>query len=129
ASCLAAWRCLGAALAEQGRTEDALSCYARALATGDAGIVLREATLLPTVARSREDLREWRSRYEAGIRRLAASNLRLEDPPAQAGCASFFLTYHGENNRLLNTELARLHEHACPELLWTAPHCRSERRR
>jgi protein O-GlcNAc transferase len=123
-----AWRCLGAALAEQGRTEEALDCYRRGLATGDAGLRLREATLLPVIARSAQALREWRARYETGLARLEQAGLRLENPPAEAGCPTFLLAYHGQGNRALNMKLARLHERACPLLTWIAPHCRSTRR-
>ena len=127
-NCVPAWRCLGAALADAGRPEDAVACYSRGRATGDQGLALREATVLPAVPRSLADLREWRERYAAGIARLRGSGLRLEQPPAQAGCASFFLAYHGECNRELNTSLAALHQEACPSLLWTAPHCGRPRR-
>ena len=126
---LPAWRCLGAALAENGRTEEALDCYQRAPITGDAGLRLREATLLPVVARSAQELDEWRARYEAGLTRMEEEGLRLVDPPAEAGCPTFLLAYHGACNRALNTKLARLHERACSALTWTAPHWRSPRRR
>jgi protein O-GlcNAc transferase len=124
-----AWRCLAAALAEQGHTEEALDCYRRSATTNDAGLRLREATLLPVIARSAQEIREWRARYEAGLARLEHDGLQLQDPPAEAGCPTFFLAYHGEGNRALNARLARLHERACPTLTWTAPHCRSARRR
>jgi len=124
-----AWRCLAAALAEQGRTEEALDCYRRSAATNDAGMRLREATLLPVIAGSAGEIREWRARYEAGLARLEQTELQLRDPPAEAGCPTFFLAYHGLGNRALNERLARLHERACPTLTWTAPHCRAPRRR
>ncbi|HYR34689.1 MAG TPA: tetratricopeptide repeat protein, partial [Burkholderiales bacterium] len=122
-------RCLGAALAENGRTEEALECYRRSPVGADGGLRLREATLLPVIASSARELHEWRARYDAGLTRLEQAGLRLEDPPAEAGCPTFFLAYHGQGNRALNTKLARLHERACPALTWTAPHCRSPRRR
>ena len=128
ARCVPAWRCLGAALADQGRTEEARDCYGRALVTNDAGLRMREATLLPVVGRSRQELDESRARYEAGITRLDQAGLRLDDPPAQAGCPIFLLSYHGRGNRALNMKLAQVHERACPSLTWTAPHCRSSRR-
>ena len=122
-------RCLGAALADQGRPDEALACYRRAAHVGDAGLALRAATVLPAVPASLEELREYRRRYEAGITELAQRGLHLEDPPAQAGCPTFFLAYHGESNRSLNTKLAQLHERACPSLAWVAPHCRAGRRK
>ena len=123
-----AWRCLGAALVDQGRTEEALECYQRSLATGDPGLRMREATVLPVIARSAEELRAWRARYDERLTHLERSGLRLADPPAEAGCSTFLLAYHGEPNRALHTKLARLHERACPTLAWIAPHCRARRR-
>ena len=123
-----AWRCLGAALVDQGHTEEALECYQRSLATADPGLRLREATVLPVIARSAEELRAWRARYGAHLTDLERSGLRLTDPPAEAGCSTFLLAYHGEPNRALQTQLARLHTRACPALGWIAPHCRTPRR-
>ncbi len=59
----------------------------------------------------------------------ASSPLRLIEPDKEIGNANFFLAYHGLNNRDLQTKLARLYEAACPELLWTAPHCLEKRPR
>jgi predicted O-linked N-acetylglucosamine transferase (SPINDLY family) len=41
---------------------------------------------------------------------------------------SFYLAYHGENNRRLQEKLGRLIVQACPTLTWEAPHCRDYRR-
>src|SRR5205085_8312978 len=92
------------------------------------GLRLREATVLPIIARSAEELRAWRARYDERLTHLERSGLRLTDPPAEAGCSTFLLAYHGEPNRALHTKLARLHERACPALAWAAPHCRAPRR-
>ncbi|HYY61011.1 MAG TPA: tetratricopeptide repeat protein, partial [Burkholderiales bacterium] len=127
--CVPAWRCIGAMLVEQGRTEAALERYRRSLVTGDPGLRFREATVLPAIVRSQAEIGEWRSRYDQGLSRLEQAGLRFADPPAEAGCPSFFLAYHGEPNRALNVKLARLHERACPSLTWIAPHCRAPRRR
>jgi len=125
---VAAYRCLGAALAEQGRPEDAVACYRNGSFTGDAGLKVRLATVLPAIARSSEDLQRWRSRFESEITRLIDTPLRLTDPAKDVGCANFFLSYHGLSNRSLNIKLGELYRRACPSLLWTAPHCMAARR-
>ena len=122
---VSALRCLGAALADQGRVEHALAIFQKGK---DSGMKIRAATVLPMIPRSLEELHFWRRRYDAEITRLGEEDLRLDDPPAQAGATPFLLAYHGEDNRALNRELARLYERACPALCWVAPHCRSERR-
>jgi len=118
-------RCLGAALADQGKPQDALAIYQRDRFIQDAGMRIRAATMLPVIARSVDDIRRWRERFDAEIRHLGEEGLRLDDPPAQAGATPFLLAYHGENNRALNRQLAQLYERACPALGWVAPHCRS----
>ena len=59
---------------------------------------------------------------------LLATPLRIDNPPGTLGTLSFYLAYHGENNRPLQEKLGRLMVHACPALTWEAPHCRDYRR-
>ncbi|HEY3076857.1 MAG TPA: tetratricopeptide repeat protein [Burkholderiales bacterium] len=116
----AACAALGAALADQGRPEQALVTYARAQAPG---LKVRAATVLPVIARSRDDISHWRSRYADELARLAETPPALADPAKEVGAAYFFLSYQGLCNRDLNRQLADFYRRACPSLLWTAPHC------
>ena len=120
---IAARRALGAALMEQGRAEDALACYRRCSPSGDSGLRIRAASVLPAIPQSKEDLLWWRNRFEKEISHLGDAALSLTDPPHEVGCTNFFLSYHGLNNRELNIKVAKLYETACPALTWTAPHC------
>jgi predicted O-linked N-acetylglucosamine transferase (SPINDLY family) len=52
------------------------------------------------------------------------SGIRIQDPFEEVGATNFYLAYHGKSNRELQSLVARFYINACPELLYTAPHCR-----
>ena len=115
---------LGETFAEQGRLEQAIECLTHALSLSpDDGPRMRLATLLPPIPESLDDLRRWRSRFETEIAALEQRPLRLVDPVREVSATGFFLSYHGLNNRELNTRLGKLYQGACPSLGWSAPHC------
>jgi predicted O-linked N-acetylglucosamine transferase (SPINDLY family) len=119
---------LAMALEEDGRHEEALASYQRsqALAPSD-GIRVKIATMLPMFPRSSAEIDALRERFSREIGALAAQPLRLRDPAREVGQTAFLLPYHGRNDRDLLVKLAALYEHACPELLYTAPHCLAPR--
>ena len=110
---VAAVRALGAALAGQGRAEQAIACYRRAAA--DAGSRVRAALVLPAIARSQEEITRSRERLSTELERLG--DVRLRDPLAEVATTHFFASYHGLPNRALNSKLAAFYARACPELL------------
>ena len=116
---------LAIALEDDGRYEEALAAYGRAqaLAPND-GIRIKMATMLPLCPRSTAEIDELRARLESRIDALMAQPLRLRDPAREVGQTAFLLPYHGRNDRDLQVKLAALYVHACPGLLYTAPHCR-----
>ena len=116
---------LAMALEEDGRYADALASYGRAqaLAPND-GIRIKMATLLPLFPRSSREIDELRERLDREIAALTARPLRLRDPAREVGQTAFLLPYQGRNDRDLQVKLAALYERACPDLLYTAPHCR-----
>jgi len=116
---------LAMALEEDGRYADALASYGRAqaLAPND-GIRIKMATLLPLFPRSSREIDALRERLDREIAALTARPLRLRDPAREVGQTAFLLPYQGRNDRDLQVKLAALYEHACPDLLYTAPHCR-----
>lgn len=125
-----AWNSLGDSLKEQGAVDEALACYGRARGLSqDPGLRWRMATLLPVVALSRHDQLFWRERFESGVEELAAAGLKLADPLAQGGAQSFYLPYHGLNDRPLLEKLAAFYRQACPNLEWRAPDLDASRRR
>ncbi|WP_158306039.1 tetratricopeptide repeat protein [Azospirillum sp. B510] len=115
------------AIVEQraGRLLQARQAYRRAwrLGGGD-GLLVREALTLPIIPRSVEEIDESRRHCAGVIEEACAPGLRLDDPLREVGITSFYLSYHGLDNRPLNTRLADLYASACPSLLETAPHCR-----
>ncbi|WP_247882386.1 glycosyltransferase family 41 protein [Azospirillum sp. TSA2s] len=108
-----------------GRLAEARQAYRRAwrLGGGD-GLLLREALSLPVIPRSLAEIQESRARCAAVLEEARGLGLRIADPLREVGVTSFFLSYHGLDDRGLNVELARLYRQACPSLLYTAPHCR-----
>ena len=119
------WANLGIAFDRQGSPESARTAYARSLEIEPTpGIRLRYATLLPAISRSHDDMLSWRARWAREVGRLHDDGLRLEDVEDQLGQPSFFLAYHGLNDRPLQEQIARLYLDACPSLAWVAPHCR-----
>lgn len=117
---------LGATLQEQGHIEQAVQYYERVLALRpNDGIRIKLATMLPVIMGSREDIRTSRDRFEQNIDALLEQGITLADPVSEVAWASFFLSYHGLDDRPLQEKLARLYERACPSLLFEAPHCRA----
>ncbi len=121
---------LGMALYDQGHTEQAAEHYRTALrlAPND-GTRIKLAIMLPPILRTHRHIEEVRTGLEKNLDALAATPLTLGEPDKEIVYTNFFLAYHGLNNRDLQVKIARLYEAACPELLWTAPHCREKKPR
>lgn len=115
---------LGMAFEHQGLTAEAIACHARALEQcRDDGLRIRRALALPIVPQSLEEIRFWRERLASEVRALAGEPLNVRDPAEEVATTTFFLSYHGQDNRALQENVARLHAQACPSLLWQSPHC------
>ena len=120
---------LAMALEEDGRCEEALAAYKRAQAIAPSdGIRIKMATMLPMYPGSSAEIDALRARMEREIAALMAGRLRLLDPVREVGQTAFLLPYQGRNDRDLQKKLAALYEYACPELAYTALHCRVPRR-
>ncbi|MEL6107834.1 MAG: TIGR03032 family protein, partial [Planctomycetota bacterium] len=59
---------------------------------------LLDATVLPVVAESREDLLRWRQRYEMEVKKLVRDDVQIDTTRKEVPTA-FFLAYHGLNDR------------------------------
>ena len=106
-------RLLATALADQGRTEEAATAYGRL-----ADVPVQSAMLLPVIPGSEEEIRRWRKRFEHGIERIGA--LQIRDPLREGAGTGFYLSYHGLPNRELHGKVAAQYLRACPSLAWSA---------
>lgn len=115
---------LAMALEDDGHYAEARASYESALALAPSdGIRIKIATMLPMFPASSQEIDALRARLESDIDALLARPLRLKDPAREVGQTAFLLPYQGRNDRHLQCRLAALYEHACPELLYAAPHC------
>lgn len=125
-----AYRKVAIVAQRDGRLDEARRAYRRAwrLGGGD-GLLVREALSLPVIPSSAAEIEESRAHCAAVLRQAREHGLRIADPLREVGVTSFFLSYHGLDNRALNGELAALYREACPSLLYTAAHCRQPHHR
>lgn len=113
---------LAMTLAAEGETAAAANGLRDAIAIRrDPRYLVAKAGLLPVIAASHEDIRFWRGHFRQGFERLLEAGVSLEGTVLQAPAMSFYLAYHGENDRELLELLARFYAAACPSLCWTAP--------
>lgn len=118
---------LAVALQELDRFEEAAHCYRRAYELGANGALVRMAMMLPTIMGTRDEVLAARQVYEENIDHLLTRDIALTDPLEQVGVTSFFLAYHGMNDRELQCKVARFYEKACPTLAAVAAHCKAPR--
>ena len=108
---------------DQGEPEAARQAYAgaRAVRPSDA-LRIKEATVLPAIMGSRDDVTASRSAFDSNVRKLLDGQLRVEDPYVEIGMTGFYLAYHGVNDRPSQEGLAELLLKAAPSLQYEAPH-------
>lgn len=111
--------CVGAGIGERAQHYSELAYALNP--TADALLSLK--LLVPAIADSAEQIRETRERYASGLDEMLTSPPHLESPQGALGISGFFLAYHGECNRDLQSRTARLFLQAIPSLNYTAPHC------
>jgi predicted O-linked N-acetylglucosamine transferase (SPINDLY family) len=116
---------LGDLYAFQGQLTEANVYYQLLLAIQDnPGLRIRIATLVPPIPASSSEIEQFRQSLRLSIQQFQSDpSLKLVDPVVEIRDAFFYLSYHGEHNRKLKTDIAHLFAQICPDLLWTAPHC------
>jgi protein O-GlcNAc transferase len=103
-----AWMNLGNLRKEEGDLEAARDCYGQVLRVAPADCLrIRQATLLPPVYASRDEMLACRQRYGDQLDALLDEPLRGGDPIAEGGHNNFYLCYQGENDRELQIKLAQ----------------------
>jgi predicted O-linked N-acetylglucosamine transferase (SPINDLY family) len=109
---------------DQGRLTDSIASSKRALAAHDSfSECVRMATLTPVVAESAQEIQQWRLRFDREVTKLLTPKGTLSDPLKEVGACNFFLAYQPEGNKHLQQIVAQLYAAACPDLLYSAPHC------
>lgn len=120
-----AYNNMGTSLKEQGRLDEAISCYKKSLRImPNAGIEVKMALMFPLIFESKELIKSEREKLSDRIELLMNKNITLTDPSKEVGTTSFYLAYHGLNNKGLQEKLAGLFLHACPDLAWVSPNCK-----
>lgn len=108
--------------AAQGETELADAGLARALEIrDDARFRIAQAGLMPVIPESSADIARWRARMAERLENARDIEFVAGDP-TQVPAMSFYLAYHGENDRDLIESLARFYRRLYPDLTWEAPH-------
>jgi protein O-GlcNAc transferase len=77
---------------------------------------LREATLLPPIPASVDEIARWRRRFKDRVEALTDAPIRVDDPLADGHWTNFHLAYHDEDDRPLQESVARMWRHAAPAL-------------
>jgi protein O-GlcNAc transferase len=86
-------------------------------------ILIAKALTVPAIQPSVEAISASRIAYEAGLDSAIAMNLKVSDVRAAQIMGSFFLAYHGENDRRLQSKASALLTGAAPWVVATSPHC------
>lgn len=110
---------LGNAHKELGETDAAQACFA-ALATRQPSFAnrIRQATFLPPLYRSLEELQAYRQRFATGVAELRQNPEIIADPLSEIGQTNFYLAYQGGNDRPLQEQVAQLYRKSLPEVVW-----------
>lgn len=112
--------------AAQGETDEAVSGLAAArLIRDDIRFRIADAGLMPVIASSPTQITEWRTRIYEKFGALLQDSSVVTGSPLQVSAMSFYLAYHGQNDRQIMERLAAFYRKAFPDLEWTAPHCRA----
>lgn len=71
-----------------------------------------------------EEIRDGRARLSAFLDSAEQETAAVSDPHQEIGITNFILSYQDLVNRDLVKRVADFYLRACPDLAWTAPHCR-----
>jgi predicted O-linked N-acetylglucosamine transferase (SPINDLY family) len=121
---------LASELANDGDHERAMATYGAALRVRpEPAVEFRRAITVAPLPSSKAEIHAIRDGMMDRLQTLLARPPVIQDPFAQINLTSFFLSYHGMDDRLLNQTIAQLYLKSCPSLAYVAPHCRGGARR
>jgi len=101
---------LGSILKNYGKLDEAAACFERVLEREPRNRKVRilAATMLPPILSSVEDLQQRRRTFSDNLAVLIAEGVHL-DPELDEMPSIFYLPYHGQNDREVQSDLARLY--------------------
>jgi protein O-GlcNAc transferase len=124
-----AWLNLAQSLRSQGQAQQALQATEQAvnLAGNSTGLSLLQALTLPSIYADQADILNWRAHFTQSLAELENASLILKEPWQELKITPFYLAYQGLNDRELMEQWERVQHKLCPELLYTAQHCKAYR--
>ena len=111
---------LGNVLHTQGKTKQARAVFK---GSGEGGMGLREALLVPIIAETVAEIADVRDGLGQRLNALEADAFQLDEPRPEVRFTNFLLAYHDANDRPLQERIAKFYRKVCPMLSWAAPHC------
>jgi protein O-GlcNAc transferase len=115
---------LGITQMERGFYDEAEHAFRASLdIIDDAAVRIRHALSIPPILGSAEELKEVREKLDARLDELMQQSGFIADPYSEQLGTNFFLAYHGLNNRVTQSKIARLYRQYAPSLNFVAPHC------
>lgn len=115
---------LGAALLGAGRLAEARSEWESILSKqSNFNLEIKLALSLPIILESTGQIKIERQRLVNSLHHLLEKKVSFDNPLTNVSTCNFYLAYHGENDRAILEEIGRFFCQACPNLVWTAPHC------
>lgn len=116
--------------ANDGAHDRAMATYSAALQVRpEPAVEIRRAITVAPLPSSKAEIRAVRDGMMDRVQALLARPPEIQDPLAQVNITTFFLAYHGMDDRPLNEAVAQLYLKACPSLAYVAPHSRTGARR
>ncbi len=107
---------------DQAQMDAAMAYYQQAYqADPQAVYQILQATLLPPVYQSKQDLQQWRNRLEQSITTLAQQPPVFNDPYQAQLPTLFYLAYQGQNDRDLLIKMASVYRLSLPKTRVSEP--------
>jgi predicted O-linked N-acetylglucosamine transferase (SPINDLY family) len=120
---------LAGALCASGLYEEGLACYRKLRRLLSTPLLnLYDAMAMPIILSSHGQIAKARSHVQEGMKKLLEQDVTIKDPMVESHVLSFFLAYHGLDDRPLQEAFASFFRKACPSLTWAAPHCENSRK-
>jgi len=114
---------LGYILFNRGQINQALQHYRKSLEiSASLSTEIKIALLIPPIMDSKESITTIRNHLLHTLDELDSKGQTLVDPLKQVGMTSFYLAYHGMDDKPIQQRLSTFFSNRCPNLSWTAPH-------